>query len=123
MAVGAVMRQPERDPVRVAQKRTFRPLFALSVGFGPVFAPPKGAFPIAPSAARKAQSIPTTVSYSTRPCLQISWKTPASTHSWKRRCAADDEQIPVAESAFHCIPVRNTNKIASIASRSGTRGR
>ena len=25
--------------------------------------------------------------------------------------------------AFHCIPVRSTNKIASIASRSGTRGR
>jgi hypothetical protein len=26
-------------------------------------------------------------------------------------------------SAFHCIPVRSTNKIASIASRSRTRGR
>ena len=122
MAVGAVMRQPERDPARVAENRTFRPLFALSVGFGPVFAPPKGAFPIAPSAARNAQSIPTTLSYSTRPCRQISWKTPASTHTWNRRCAADEEQIPVVFNAFHCIPVRNTRRIASIASRSGTRG-
>jgi hypothetical protein len=26
-------------------------------------------------------------------------------------------------SAFHCIPVRSTNKIASIASRFATRGR
>jgi hypothetical protein len=43
--------------------------------------------------------------------------------TWKRRCAADDEQIPVAFNAFLCIPVRNTNKIASIASLSGTRGR
>jgi len=33
------------------------------------------------------------------------------------------EQIPVALSAFHCIPVLNTKRIASNASRSGTRGR
>ena len=33
-----------------------------------------------------------------------------------------EEQIPVAPSAFHCIPVRNTSRIAFIASRSGTRG-
>jgi hypothetical protein len=32
-------------------------------------------------------------------------------------------QIVVVFNAFHCIPVRSTNKIASIASRSGTRGR
>jgi hypothetical protein len=44
-------------------------------------------------------------------------------HSWKRRCAELDEQIPVAFNAFHCIPVRNTKRIAFIASRSGTRGR
>ena len=62
VAVGAVMRQPERDPSCVAQKRTFRPLFALSVGLGPVLPPPRGAFPIAPSAASQAQSIPTTLS-------------------------------------------------------------
>jgi hypothetical protein len=77
---------------------------------------------IAPSAANQAQSIPTTLSYSNNPCRQISSKTPARSHSWKRRCAELDEQIPVALSAFHCIPVRNTNRIASIASRSHTRG-
>ena len=42
--------------------------------------------------------------------------------SWKRRCAEEEWQIPVAFSAFHCIPVRRTRRIASIASRSGTRG-
>jgi hypothetical protein len=47
---------------------------------------------------------------------------PASVHSWNRRCAEDDEQIPVAFSAFHWHPVRSTKKIASIAARSGTRG-
>ena len=123
MAVGAVVRQPDRDPSRLAEKRTFRPLFALSVGFGPVLAPPSGAFAMAPSAASQAQSIPTTASYSSSPWRQISWKTPACSHSWKRRCAELDEQIPVALSAFHCIPVLSTSRIASIASRSGTRGR
>src|SRR4051812_27525633 len=41
----------------------------------------------------------------------------------KARWAELDEQIPVASSAFHCIPVLSTSKIASIASRFGTRGR
>jgi hypothetical protein len=68
------------------------------------------------------QSIPTCSSYSTSPWRQISWNTPACSHSWKRRCAEEDEHTPVAFSAFHCIPVRSTSKIASIASRSGTRG-
>ena len=93
------------------------------MGLGPVFGPPNGALVIAPSAASQAQSIPTTLSYSSSPCRQISWNTPACSHSWKRRCAELDEQIPVAFKAFHCIPVRSTNRIASIASRSGTRGR
>jgi hypothetical protein len=123
VAVGAVMRHPDRDPCRLAEKRTFRPPFARSVGFGPVASPPSGAFPVAPSQESQAQSIPTCSSYSSSPCRQISWNTPACSHSWKRRCADDDEQIPVAFNAFHCIPVRSTNKIASIASRSGTRGR
>ena len=60
MAVGTVVRQPDRDPCRLAENRTFRPLLALSVGFGPVFRPPSGALVIAPSAASQAQSIPTT---------------------------------------------------------------
>ena len=31
--------------------------------------------------------------------------------------------IPVASSAFHCIPVRSTNRIAFMITRSGTRRR
>ena len=62
VAVGAVVCQPDRDPCRLAEKRTFRPLLALSVGFGPVFGPPSGALVIAPSAASQLQSMPTTSS-------------------------------------------------------------
>jgi hypothetical protein len=67
VAVGAVVRQPDRDPSCLAEKRTFRPFLALSVGFGPVLAPPSGALPTAPSAASHSQSIPTSVSYSSNP--------------------------------------------------------
>jgi len=59
VAVRAVVREPDRDPCRVREDRALRPLLALSVGFGPVFGPPNGAFVIAPSAAKKDQSIPT----------------------------------------------------------------
>jgi hypothetical protein len=122
VAVGALVLESDRDALRLDQDGSFRPFLARSVGFGPVFAPPRGALVIAPSAASHDQSIPTTSSYSNSPCRQISWNTPAARHSWKRRCAELDEQIPDTSNAFHCIPVRNTNKIASIALRSGTLG-
>jgi hypothetical protein len=47
VAVGALVCQPDRDAAALAENRTFRPFFALSVGFGPVFGPPSGAFVIA----------------------------------------------------------------------------
>jgi Formate--tetrahydrofolate ligase len=122
VAVRAVVIEPDRDPRTLREDRTLRPPLARSVGFGPVFAPPKGALVIAPSADRNDQSIPITSSYSKSPWRQISWNTPACSHSWKRRCAEDEEHTPVTFSAFHCIPVRSTSMIASIASRSGTRG-
>ena len=81
VAVGAVVCQPDRDPCSLAENRTFRPFFALSVGFGPVFGPPSGALLIAPSAASHDQSIPTTLSYSSNPCRQVSANTPACSHS------------------------------------------
>jgi hypothetical protein len=59
VAVGALVLEPDRDTRSLAEDRPFRPLFALSVGFGPVFGPPNGALVIAPSAASQAQSIPT----------------------------------------------------------------
>lgn len=77
---------------------------------------------IAPSIDSHAQSSPTSSSYAARPRAQSRRNTPAATHSWKRRCAELLEQMPVAFSAFHWQPVRNTKKIASIARRSGTRG-
>ena len=62
VAVGARVVEPDRDALRLAEDRSLRPFLALSVGFGPVFAPPNGALVIAPSAASHDQSIPTTSS-------------------------------------------------------------
>jgi hypothetical protein len=62
VAVGALVLEPDRDTIRLAEDRSLRPFFALSVGFGPVLGPPNGALVIAPSAASHDQSIPTTSS-------------------------------------------------------------
>jgi len=50
--------EPDRDAAAFAEKRPLRPFFALSVGFGPVAAPPRGALPIAPSQDSHSHSIP-----------------------------------------------------------------
>ena len=81
VTVGALVVESDRDPRAFAEDRSLRPFLALSVGFGPVFGPPNGALVIAPSAASHDQSIPTTLSYSNNPCRQISWNTPACSHS------------------------------------------
>jgi len=49
----------ELDALALAKEAPFRPFLALSVGFGPVRSPPKGAFPSAPSSASHSHSIPT----------------------------------------------------------------
>lgn len=77
---------------------------------------------MAPSIACHRHSIPLSPSYSVSPNCQSLWKTPALTHSWKRRWAELLEQMPVAFRAFHWHPVRRTKKMPSIALRSGTRG-
>jgi hypothetical protein len=81
VAVRAVVVEPDRDPRSLGEDRTLRPPLARSVGFGPVLGPPSGALLIAPSADKNDQSMPTTSSYSNRPWRQISWKTPACSHS------------------------------------------
>jgi hypothetical protein len=40
-------------------------------------------------------------SYASSPSRQNAANTPAASHSWKRRCAEEDEQIVVSRSAFH----------------------
>lgn len=55
--VRARWRDPDRDALTLGEERSLRPL-ALSVGFGPVSAPPSGALPIAPSIASHSHSIP-----------------------------------------------------------------
>ena len=72
VAIRAVVRDPDGDTGRLSDDRALGPFFALSVGFGPVFGPPSGAFVIAPSAAMNDQSIPTCSSYSNSPWRQIS---------------------------------------------------
>ena len=56
--VRARWRDPERDALTLGEKRSFRPFLALSVGFGPVSSPPKGALPSAPSITSHSHSIP-----------------------------------------------------------------
>jgi hypothetical protein len=56
--VRARWRDPERDALALGEERPLRPFLALSVGFGPVSAPPSGALPIAPSIASHSHSIP-----------------------------------------------------------------
>ena len=58
VTVGALVGDPDRDALALGEERSFRPLFALSVGLGPVWLPPSGAFVIAPSIASHSQSIP-----------------------------------------------------------------
>ena len=56
--VRARWRDPDRDALTLGEERTLRPFLALSVGFGPVSSPPKGALPSAPSIANHSHSIP-----------------------------------------------------------------
>ena len=58
VAVGARVGYPDRDAATLGEETPFRPPFALSVGFGPVWPPPSGALVIAPSIASHSQSIP-----------------------------------------------------------------
>ena len=67
--------------------------------------------------------MPLKASYSARPACQNRRKKPSSTHAWKRSCAVEEAQSPVALSAFHWQPVRSTKKMAAAQTRSGVRGR
>ena len=58
VAVGALVGDPNRDAFAFGEERSLRPFFALSVGLGPVWLPPSGAFVIAPSIASHSHSIP-----------------------------------------------------------------
>lgn len=71
----------------------------------------------------QAQFSPFSWSYSISPARQSLRNTPAATHSWKRSCAVEERQMPVAESAFHWHPVRRTKKMPSMHARSPARGR
>ena len=62
IAVGAGDADAQRYAGRIGKERALRPFFPLSVGFGPVFWPPKGALVIAPSSARKSQAMPCSAS-------------------------------------------------------------
>lgn len=67
VAIGALMREPDRDARSLGKDRALRPLLALPMGFGPVLGPPRVALVIAPAVAKNDQSIPTTSSYSKSP--------------------------------------------------------
>ncbi len=77
---------------------------------------------MAPSIESHDQSIPFILSYRRSPCFQNSTNTSASVHSMKRRCAEECLQMVVLSNACHWHPVRKTNRIPFIASRSEIRG-
>jgi hypothetical protein len=58
VAVRAGRFDADRDALALGEERSFRPFLALSVGLGPVSAPPRGALPSAPSIASHSHSIP-----------------------------------------------------------------
>ena len=58
VSVGAFVGYPDRDAATLGEDAPFRPLLALSVGFGPVRPPPSGALVIAPSIASHSHWIP-----------------------------------------------------------------
>ena len=78
---------------------------------------------MAPSIDCQFHWIPFNWSYSSSPVSQSFKKTPASPHCWKRSCAVELGQMPVAFKAFHWHPVFNTKRIASKQRRSSVRGR
>ncbi len=58
VAVRAGREDPDRDALALGEERSLRPFLALSLGFGPVCSPPRGALPSAPSIASHSHSIP-----------------------------------------------------------------
>ena len=72
---------PNGTPAASVRTERFAPFWLYQWDSGPVLGPPSGALVIAPSADKNDQSIPTTSSYSNSPRRQISWNTPACSHS------------------------------------------
>ena len=77
-----------------------------SVGWGPVFSPPSGAFVIAPSLARGSHSLPQRSSNRFTPACQRVKNTPASPQAWKRLCAVAWAHHSLWSNACHWQPVR-----------------
>lgn len=123
MPVGTLDNDGQRNTGRFGQQTAFDALFApvrrVRTSF---FEPARGALVMAPSIDSQDQSIPLSPSYRINPVRQRASNTPASVHSRKRRYAELQVQMPVTSKAFHWQPVRRTNRIPFIASRSGTRG-
>lgn len=114
--------QRQRKPVGVRQKATFYALYPSVRGVAACFfVPDSGNLVIQPSIDNQDQSMPSRCSQASKPFCQKRSKTPASRHSWKRRCAELDEHIPVAFRAFHWQPVLSTKNMAFIAARLSTR--
>jgi hypothetical protein len=61
---------------------------------------------MAPSMLNHDQFNPFRSSYNSNPIFHNFSNTPAARHSWKRRCAVELEQMPLAFREFHWAPVR-----------------
>ena len=80
-AVGAGHDQTDGHTMAFGQQAPLDPVFTASVGLGPVFSPPNGAFVMTPSILENDQSMPCSSSNCSTPACQ-SWKnTSACTHA------------------------------------------
>lgn len=100
--------QRQRKPVGVRQKATFYALCPSVRGVAACFfVPDSGDLVIQPSIDNQDQSMPSRCSQASKPFCQKRSKTPASRHSWKRRCAELDtyscgiQGIPLATGSEH----------------------
>lgn len=94
--------QRQGKPVDVRHQAALYALFPPVRGIAACFfVPDSGDLVIQPSIDNHDQSMPSRCSQASKPFCQKRPKTPASRHSWKRRCAEPDEHIPVAFRAFH----------------------
>lgn len=114
--------QRQGKPVGVRHQAALYALFPPVRGIATCFfVPDRGDLVIQPSIDNHDQSMPSRCSQASKPFCQKRSKTPASRHSWKRRCAEPDEHISVAFRAFHWQPVLRTKNMASMAARLSTR--
>ena len=112
----------QRGAALVGQCVPLRAELAAIRRIGACLRPPKGALTMALSSDCQRHWMPRSSSYRVSSVPHSRWKTPASTHAWKRRWQVDPDPYSRGR-AFHWQPVRSTYRMPSMTWRKGTTGR